>query len=75
MADYYEFRVIFSKESVNIEVYVDIPASELESNLEVDGLSNDDSLTVIYWAQDRLANENDVRIYVPNWDWEIEGLS
>jgi hypothetical protein len=76
MSDYYEFKVTFSKGNTNIDAYVCIPATELSSDLLLDEvITNDDELTIIYWAQDMLLVDHHISIYPPNWDWEIAGLS
>ncbi len=74
MADYYEFRVTFSKGNASVDAYVCLPATQLSSDFENDGLTNDDSQAILYWAQDMLLVDHHISIYIPNWDWEIEGL-
>jgi hypothetical protein len=75
MDDYHEFRVTFAKGNASIDAYVCVPATDLSSDFDDDGLTEDDSLTIIYWAQDMLLVDHNIHIYAPNWDWEIEALS
>jgi len=75
MDDNYEFRVNFMRGNIDIGVYVTLPATEFEAELETDGLTEKDSRSVIYWAKDALLVEARIDIYVPEWDWEIEALS
>ncbi len=74
MDDHYEFKVNFAKGNASVDAYVCVPADELSSDFDNDGLTEDDSLTIIHWAQDMLLSYHNLHIYPANWDWEIEGI-